>query len=179
MARTGRNSSTKLRSTSLPPSESLLALLVLFIMMRLLVFSFLVSTVVAFRLPVSGLGKSALKLSMVDPDSLNHIVTHLQHSHHLDFSSFYTAADAVVSPYSKVDKTGPIGFIATYIEGAIDLFKDLLNGVGIKNGYGFSIVIFTILSKFLRLLFSLLFLITSLILPLSCTSSQSKPGPCH
>lgn len=63
-------------------------------------------------------------------------------------SSFLTAADeAAASPYSKVDKTGVIGFLADYIEQAIDLSKNALNGMGVKNAYGFSIILFTILIK--------------------------------
>lgn len=53
------------------------------------------------------------------------------------------------SPYSKVDKTGFIGFFATGIEIAIDFGHDMINKLGVKNSYGFSIILFTILGKYL------------------------------
>jgi hypothetical protein len=52
-----------------------------------------------------------------------------------------------VSLYSKVDKTGFIGGCASYIEQAIDLSHNLLQKLGIQNTYGFSIILFTMLSK--------------------------------
>lgn len=60
-----------------------------------------------------------------------------------------TAAN--VSPYSKVDKTGFIGFFANFIEIAIDFGRNTFNSVGITNSYGYSIIIFTILVKALTL----------------------------
>lgn len=62
-------------------------------------------------------------------------------------TSATTAASAVVeaaSPYSKVDKTGVIGFIATYVEAAIDAGHVLMQKVGIQYSYGFSIMLFTL-----------------------------------
>ena len=59
-----------------------------------------------------------------------------------------TAKAAEVSIYSKVDKTGFIGGIASGIEQVIVFFHELLNKVGIKNSYGFSIIFFTILGFF-------------------------------
>eukprot|EP01038_Epipyxis_sp_PR26KG_P005688 gene5688-7852_t len=56
-----------------------------------------------------------------------------------------------VSPYAKIDKTGFIGFIATYVEIAIDFGHSLFEGLGIKNTYGFSIILFTMLVKALTL----------------------------
>lgn len=64
-----------------------------------------------------------------------------------DASTSGTAASAVVeaaSPYSKVDKTGVIGFIATYVEAAIDAGHVLMQKVGIQYSYGFSIMLFTL-----------------------------------
>ena len=52
---------------------------------------------------------------------------------------------AEVSRYSTVDKTGFIGNIANYIEQAIDLGHTTLQGTGLKNTYGFSIILFTLL----------------------------------
>lgn len=95
------------------------------------------------------------------------------HNHHSDFTStLLTAVDEVassastavdeavtsvattaaataeaLSPYSKVDKTGFIGFIATYVESAIDLGHNILNGIGVKNNYGYSIIFFTMFGK--------------------------------
>ena len=60
------------------------------------------------------------------------------------------SASAVVeaaSPYSKIDKTGVIGFIASYVELAIDGGHSLLQSVGVKYSYGFSIIIFTLFGK--------------------------------
>ena len=50
-----------------------------------------------------------------------------------------------VSRYSTVDKTGFIGFFADYIEQAIDLIHKGLQGAGLHNTYGISIIIFTLL----------------------------------
>ena len=61
-----------------------------------------------------------------------------------------TASSAVVenvSPYSKVDKTGFIGFFANFIEIAIDFGHNALNSVGVVNSYGYSIIMFTILGN--------------------------------
>ena len=106
-----------------------------------------------------------LALSMaIDPDSLSHMIQGVSQYHDMNIHqhiptldhlstfqhSLYTAADEVVanvSPYSKVDKTGPIGFAAGYIEQVIDFFRDVLGKAGIANGYGFSIIAFTLISK--------------------------------
>ena len=127
--------------------------------MRLLIFSLLVVTAVAFRSLPSSIRKCndhTRTRMAIDPHAVNHIIDSANQIHqahqHLDFSSFLTAADEVVSPYSKVDKTGPIGFFADYIEQAIDLSKNTLNGMGVANAYGFSIILFTILSKKLELI---------------------------
>ena len=58
-----------------------------------------------------------------------------------------TVATEAASVYSKVDKTGFIGFIATYVEYAIDAGHDLFSSMGIKNNYGYSIVLFTVLGR--------------------------------
>jgi len=54
---------------------------------------------------------------------------------------------ATVSPYSKVDRTGFIGSIASVIETAIEFGHNALQGGGMGNTYGFSILIFTMLIK--------------------------------
>eukprot|EP01041_Mallomonas_annulata_P011526 gene11526-24114_t len=72
-------------------------------------------------------------------------------SNFLSTQSFLTAADEAVSIYSKVDKTGFIGFIADAIEQGIDFGHATLQKAGIQNTYGFSIVIFTVLIKALTL----------------------------
>lgn len=59
----------------------------------------------------------------------------------------FMVADEAVSVYSKVDKTGFIGVIADYIERAIDFSHSLLEQGGLKNTYGYSIILFTILVK--------------------------------
>ena len=48
----------------------------------------------------------------------------------------------------KVDKTGPIGFLATYIEEAITGIHNILGG---EQTYGYSIILFTLLIKGLTL----------------------------
>ena len=53
-------------------------------------------------------------------------------------------AEEAVSAYSKVDKTGFIGFIAEYIEIAIDFAHNLLKQAGLEFTYGYSIILFTI-----------------------------------
>lgn len=58
---------------------------------------------------------------------------------------------AAVSAYSKVDKTGFIGFCADILERAIDLSHDLMQKLGVKDTYGFSIILLTIFSKSLQL----------------------------
>jgi len=68
-----------------------------------------------------------------------------QHSMFLaDGDTVAPAASVVNNPYSKVDKTGFIGFFANYIEIAIDFGHNVLPG---KNTYGLSIILFTLLSK--------------------------------
>lgn len=76
-------------------------------------------------------------------------------------SSFFAAADDVstsvqqtaeaVSPYTKVDKTGFIGFWADIIEKGIDLGHTTLQATGLKATYGISIILFTLLIKALTL----------------------------
>lgn len=80
--------------------------------------------------------------------SLQHFTNHdLSHV----MNSFMTAADAAVSPYSKVDKSGFIGGIANVIEGGIDLAHNTLSSAGISGAYGISICLFTALIKTLTL----------------------------
>ena len=52
-----------------------------------------------------------------------------------------------VSRYSVVDKTGFIGFIAENVENAIDFGHDMIKNIGVKNSYGFSIILFTFFGK--------------------------------
>ena len=58
-----------------------------------------------------------------------------------------SGAQAAVNLYSKVDKTGFIGFFANYIEIAIDSGHSALQSVGLKNSYGAAIILFTLLSE--------------------------------
>ena len=77
--------------------------------------------------------------AVIDPDHANHLASFLSNSFQL--------ADAAVSAYSKVDKTGIIGFLATYIEIGIDLGKNLFQSLGVQNAYGPSILLFTMFGK--------------------------------
>lgn len=74
----------------------------------------------------------------------------------VSFQSWYLAEE-VVPAYAKIDKTGVIGFIATYIEVAIDAGKSVFTSMGVEQGYGISIILFTMLGTFCFLLSSLLF----------------------
>lgn len=72
----------------------------------------------------------------------------------LNLADASVAADipsAAVSAYSKVDKTGFIGSCADILERAIDLSHDLMQKLGVKDTYGFSIILLTIFSKSLQL----------------------------
>lgn len=60
------------------------------------------------------------------------------------------AAQGAVSVYSKVDKTGFIGFIADYIERTIDFGHSVFQGFGLNNAYGYSIILFTVFGWFPR-----------------------------
>ena len=82
------------------------------------------------------------------------VVPGLQHLHDTlphAWNSFLTAAEPLVSSYSKVDKTGVIGNIANVIEGGIDLAHDGLVKAGIPGAYGISICLFTGLIKAITL----------------------------
>lgn len=77
---------------------------------------------------------------------------HLQHGFLISDDSLAATPDslapaAAVSPYSKVDKTGFIGGIATYVEYAIDGGHNLLKGLGLKYTYGYAIILFTVFGK--------------------------------
>jgi len=112
----------------------------------------------------------SIKISMIDP--LSDIVSNIQvisdtiSSHHLlngidsmfhntmllsdeDVVQATQAATSDISVYSKVDKTGFIGFLADYVEQIIDLAHDLIKGLGIQNSYGPAIILFTFLGKLL------------------------------
>ena len=87
-------------------------------------------------------------------DAIHHLINGLHTDTHTIHSSFNLAGfaapvvpDAPVSPYTKVDKTGFIGGIADVMERAIDLSHDLMQKLGIKDTYGYSIVLLTIFSK--------------------------------
>jgi YidC/Oxa1 family membrane protein insertase len=57
-------------------------------------------------------------------------------------------AEQAVSAFQKVDKTGPIGFIATGIENGIIAAHEGLAGAGMtENSYGISICLFTLLIR--------------------------------
>jgi hypothetical protein len=60
-------------------------------------------------------------------------------------------ADEAVALYSKVEKTGFIGFFATYIEEAIDF------GQKVVGSYGVAIILFTVFGKHIPYLISVLF----------------------
>jgi adenylosuccinate lyase len=90
-----------------------------------------------------------------DPTVINGAVDAVQHvattfgasSAHFIQSSLSLADEVAASPYSKVDKTGFIGFFATYIELAIDAAHTLMQNIGFgKNTYSYSIMLFTLLS---------------------------------
>ena len=77
----------------------------------------------------------------------------IHHNTNEAFNSLNLAdGDVIATPTQygnkAVDKTGVIGFIADYIEQAIDAFHNILPG---KETYGFSIIIFTCLIKALTL----------------------------
>jgi YidC/Oxa1 family membrane protein insertase len=57
------------------------------------------------------------------------------------------AALAVAPAMYKVDKTGPIGFLASFIETLIDKVHEVLSGAGIEGSYGFGIIVLTLLVK--------------------------------
>jgi hypothetical protein len=59
-----------------------------------------------------------------------------------------SAAAEAVNAYSKVDKTGFIGFIATYIEIAIDFFHSTFLNLGVPNSYGYAIIVLTLIGNF-------------------------------
>ena len=87
-------------------------------------------------------------------NALHHAVDRIANTDFHALHSTLNIADADVVPaapaasiYSKVDKTGFIGTCANYIEQAIDLSHTLFLNLGIKNSYGFSIILFTFLSK--------------------------------
>lgn len=97
-------------------------------------------------------------------DAIHHVVHGLSSDVHSLHSSFNiadadgvtdavasipspAAAVAEVSPYGKVDKTGFIGGVADVMERAIDLSHDLMQKLGVKDTYGYSIILLTIFSK--------------------------------
>jgi hypothetical protein len=132
--------------------------------MRSLVGALMITCALGFQLKNSVAPRLGKALSLIpDASHIDIIQTHTAALGafdwtHLTQHSFFTsdaAADAVTdaatavssSPYSKVDKTGPIGFFADTIEQAIDLTSQTFKNLGLANGYGFAIILFTILSK--------------------------------
>lgn len=80
------------------------------------------------------------------------------HDMPVQLQSFFLAAEEqvaavteAVSPYSKIDKTGPIGFLGGVIEQAIDGIHNLLHSAGIEYTYGFAIIFFTLCVRALTL----------------------------
>lgn len=84
----------------------------------------------------------ALRFVPETHEAINQAASQIQH-----LPSLLTAEEAV-SIYSKVDKTGVIGFIATYVEVAIDFGRSIFQKISPQNSYGFSIILFTMLSEF-------------------------------
>lgn len=90
-------------------------------------------------------------------DGVIHQLQHIQNSFFLSDDSIITSStaastepvisDVAASAYTKTDKTGVIGFFATYIELAIDFGHSMFNKIGIVNSYGYSIILFTLLGK--------------------------------
>lgn len=102
--------------------------------------------------------------------SLDHDTIQSQFSHAISHMPSWLLADdspaaaaAAVSPYSKIDKTGFIGFIATYIEIAIDFNRGLFTSLGVEHGYGLSIVLFTVFSKSLPFFLSVVSIVILMI----------------
>ena len=115
----------------------------------------LISAIVAFR-PVSiqryaikSQKFSTTKLNLIPElsDAFNQLSSVISVDSVADHirNSFLIAEEAT-SLYSKVDKTGFVGFFATYIEEAIDI------GRSVVNSYGLSIILFTILGELLMFL---------------------------
>lgn len=90
-------------------------------------------------------------------DGVIHQLQHIQNSFFLSDDTIITSStaastepvisDVAASAYTKTDKTGVIGFFATYIELAIDFGHSMFNKIGIVNSYGYSIILFTLLGK--------------------------------
>jgi hypothetical protein len=91
-------------------------------------------------------------------DALDHMHMQSTVDSMLQHSSMFLSDDAVasnvaekastdVSVYSKVDKTGFIGFLADYVERIIDFSHGLIKGLGVENSYGYAIILFTLLGK--------------------------------
>lgn len=89
--------------------------------------------------------KDTLDVLLANPDS----VVSLNHGASLLLADG-SGAQAAISLYSKVDKTGFIGFFANYIEIAIDSGHRALQSVGMKNSYGAAIILFTLLSEYIN-----------------------------
>ncbi|RYH30143.1 hypothetical protein EON65_06170 [archaeon] len=90
-------------------------------------------------------GMRPLQFDIHDASNVDINVIHTPISSML--SNSLSLAEEAVSTYSKVDKIGLIGFMANYIEVAIDLGSNVFKGVGIQNSYGLSIIVFTLFSK--------------------------------
>merc|ERR1712176_655874 len=86
-------------------------------------------------------------------------------------SPYAALAEEAVSRYKKVDKTGPIGFLGSYVENGIELFHDKIVEQGITtNSWGISICFFTVLVR------SLVIPLTKLQLESSVRTQQLAPA---
>jgi YidC/Oxa1 family membrane protein insertase len=95
------------------------------------------------------------RLNFIDPHSvandLSSVSSLLPNGlDNLHLPSMLTSEEAA-SIYTKIDKTGFIGFIATYIEEIIDIFRGVFMAAGIKNAYGPAIMLFTIIVRILTI----------------------------
>lgn len=95
------------------------------------------------RLSVRSRGSTKMMFEGLDTSAFHDLM--IVHKDSFSGVSSWLLSDEAVSVYTKIDKTGFIGSIATYIEIAIDLFQRFFNAAGIKNGYGPAIILFTII----------------------------------
>ncbi len=116
-----------------------------------IVFLTTLISVMTFRIPHRIIRKSSVHLLPEIHDMLTHSGKLLETLKDVQLHSFMPSAilmaDEAASIYTKVDKTGVIGFLAGNIEICIDFGRTLLQQIGVQNAYGLSIVLFTILGK--------------------------------
>jgi hypothetical protein len=102
----------------------------------------------------SALHDSGLFSSSID--SFHHMLNGMSSTDVTALHNTLNIADADIAPVTsvaetsiyKVDKTGFIGTCADVLERAIDLSHDLMQKLGVKDTYGYSIILLTIFSKF-------------------------------